>query len=129
MVPWEDGFVYEDVQNANTFSRAPGSSARDAPRMHTQAGKLDFIAGRLHEGVDASDSTDTKKRAGEVGEVSPGEYVLGLTDARRATRVPWSGATGSCESDVPTAYGSSRRVEYPRIRNVLTESILARREI
>jgi 4-hydroxyphenylacetate 3-monooxygenase len=126
LVPWENVFVYENVQKSNTFFQGSGFFPRAMLHGCTRlAVKLDFIAGLLLKAVDAVGTTDTKNVQATVGEVIAWRNLFwGLTDAMTRNPVPWSGATVLPNPESAQAYRVFAPVAYPRIRE-LTESILA----
>src|SRR4029434_5730283 len=64
LVPWENVFVYENVQKSNTFFQGSGFFARAMFHGCTRlAVKLDFIAGLMLKAVDAVGSTHTQHAA------------------------------------------------------------------
>ena len=70
LVPWENVFVYGDVDKINAFFPASGSSARFTLHGCTRfAVKLDFIAGLLLKAVEATGHEGLPRRAVRVGEV------------------------------------------------------------
>jgi len=101
LVPWENVFVYEDVQKSNTFFQGSGFFARAMLHGCTRlAVKLDFIAGLLLKAVDAVGTTDTKNVQATVGEVIAWRNLFwGLTDAMTQPG-PVGGRHGAAESGV-----------------------------
>jgi len=126
LVPWENVFVYENVQKSNTFFQGSGFFARAMFHGCTRlAVKLDFIAGLMLKAVDAVGSTDTKNVQATVGEVIAWRNLFwGLTDAMARNPIAWAGATVLPNPESAQAYRVFAPVAYPRIKE-LTEGILA----
>ena len=93
LVPWENVFVYGDVQKANNFFPQTGF----LPRLYVHActrlaTKLDFIAGLLLKAVEASGTKDYRGVQASVGEVIVWRNVFwGLTEAMVRNPQPWTG--------------------------------------
>jgi 4-hydroxyphenylacetate 3-monooxygenase len=125
-VPWENVFVYENVQKSNTFFQGSGFFSRAMFHGCTRlAVKLDFIAGLMLKAVDLVGSTETKNVQASVGEVIAWRNLFwGLTDAMARNPVPWAGATVLPNPETAQAYRVFAPVAYPRIKE-LVEGILA----
>src|SRR5690606_36526207 len=69
-VPWENVFVYGDVEKANNFFPQTGFLPRFVVHGCTRlAVKLDFIAGLLLKAVEAAGTKDFRGVQANVGEV------------------------------------------------------------
>jgi 4-hydroxyphenylacetate 3-monooxygenase len=126
LVPWENVFVYEDVEKSNTFFSHSGFFPRAMLHGCTRlAVKLDFIAGLLLKAVDAVGSSETRNVQASVGEAIAWRNLFwGLSDAMARTPVPWVGASVLPNPEYGQAYRVFSTVAYPRVKE-LTESILA----
>jgi len=126
LVPWENVFVYEDVQKSNTFFQGSGFFPRAMFHGCVRlAVKLDFIAGLLLKAVDAVGTSETRNVQASIGEALAWRNLFwGLTDAMARTPVPWAGATVLPNPEYAQAYRVFSTVAYPRVKE-LTESILA----
>ncbi len=125
LVPWENVFVYEDVEKSNTFF--PGSGFLPRAMLHgctRLAVKLDFIAGLVLKAVDAVGSRETRHVQASVGEAIAWRNLFwGLSDAMARAPVPWAGGSVLPNPEYAQAYRVFSTVAYPRVRE-LTESIL-----
>ena len=125
LVPWENVFVYEDVEKSNTFF--PGSGFLPRAMLHgctRLAVKLDFIAGLLLKAVDAVGSRESKNVQASVGETIAWRNLFwGLSDAMARAPVPWAGGSLLPNPEYAQAYRVFSTVAYPRVKE-LTESIL-----
>jgi 4-hydroxyphenylacetate 3-monooxygenase len=126
LVPWENVFVYEDVEKANAFFAKSGFLPRAMLHGCTRlAVKLDFIAGLLLKAVDAVGSNETRNVQASVGEAIAWRNLFwGLSDAMARAPVPWAAGTVLPNPDYAQAYRVFSTVAYPRVKE-LTEGILA----
>jgi 4-hydroxyphenylacetate 3-monooxygenase len=125
LVPWENVFVYEDVEKANAFFAKSGFLPRAMFQGCTRlAVKLDFIAGLLLKAVDAVGSNATRNVQASIGEAIAWRNLFwGLSDAMARAPVPWAGNTVLPNPEYAQAYRVLATVAYPRVKE-LTESIL-----
>jgi len=126
LVPWENVFVYEDVQKSNTFFQGSGFFPRAMFQGCTRlAVKLDFIAGLLLKAVDAVGSGETRSVQASVGETIAWRNLFwGLSDAMARGAVPWVGASVLPNPDYAQAYRVIATIAYPRVKDLI-ESIMA----
>src|SRR6202008_4181561 len=90
-VPWENVFVYGDVEKANTFFPRTGFLPRFVVHGCTRlAVKLDFIAGLLLKAVEAAGTKDYRGVQANVGEgIAWGHLFWGLSEAMGHESRPW----------------------------------------
>src|SRR6185503_17047491 len=83
LVPWENVFVYQDVEKANNFFPRTGFLPRALLHGCTRlAVKLDFIAGLFLKAVEAGGTKDFRGVQAKVGEVIGWRNLFwGLSDA------------------------------------------------
>jgi 4-hydroxyphenylacetate 3-monooxygenase len=126
LVPWENVFVYEDVEKSNAFFTASGFHPRAMFQGCTRlAVKLDFVAGLLLKAVDAVGVRDARNVQASVGEAIAWRNLFwGLSDAMARTPVPWVGDTVLPNPEYAQAYRVFSTIAWPRVKE-LTESILA----
>ncbi|MDW8059767.1 MAG: 4-hydroxyphenylacetate 3-hydroxylase N-terminal domain-containing protein, partial [Thermomicrobium sp.] len=91
LVPWENIFVYQDVEKADGFFPASGFIPRFAFHGCTRfAVKLDFIAGVLLKAVEAAGTKDFRGVQARVGEVIAWRNLFwALTEAMARDPIPW----------------------------------------
>jgi 4-hydroxyphenylacetate 3-monooxygenase len=125
LVPWENVFVYEDLEKSNTFFQHSGFFPRAMLHGCTRlAVKLDFIVGLLLKAADAVGSHETRNVQASIGEAIAWRNLFwGLTDAMARTPVPWVGDTVLPNPDYGQAYRLFGTIAYPRVKEI-TESIL-----
>jgi 4-hydroxyphenylacetate 3-monooxygenase len=126
LVPWENVFVYEDVEKSNAFFPNSGFFPRAMFQGCTRlAVKLDFIAGLLLKAVDAVGSGEMRHVQASVGEAIAWRNLFwGLSDAMARAPVSWAGDSVLPNPEYAQAYRVFSTVAYPRVKE-LTESILA----
>ena len=92
-VPWENVFVYGDVDKANNFFPQTGFLPRFVVHGCTRlAVKLDFIAGLLLKAVEAAGTKDFRGVQANVGEVLAWRNMFwALTEAMVRDPRPWKG--------------------------------------
>jgi aromatic ring hydroxylase len=125
LVPWENVFVYGDVDKINEFFPMSGFIPRFTFHGCTRfAVKLDFIAGLLLKGVEATGTKDFRGVQARVGEVLAYRNLFwALTDAMARTPEPWvEGALLPNES-----YGLTYRLfsttAYPQIKSIIEHDL------
>ena len=93
LVPWENVFVYGDVEKANNFFPRTGFLPRFVVHGCTRlAVKLDFIAGLLLKAVEAAGTKDYRGVQANVGEVIAWRNLFwALSDAMVRDPRPWIG--------------------------------------
>ena len=93
LVPWENVFVYGDIEKANNFFPRTGFLPRFVVHGCTRlAVKLDFISGLLLKAVEASGTKDYRGVQANVGEVIAWRNLFwGLSDAMVRDPKPWIG--------------------------------------
>ena len=129
-VPWENVFAYGDIDKVNNFFPRSGFLPRfmfhGCVRL---AVKLDFIAGLLLKGVEATGSKDFRGVQAQVGEVLAWRNMFwGLTDAMARTTTPWTPGYVLPNLDYGLAYRVAASTIYPRlkeiIQNVMASSLI-----
>ena len=93
LVPWENVFVYGDIEKANNFFPRTGFLPRFVVHGCTRlAVKLDFIAGLLLKAAEAAGTKDYRGVQANVGEVIAWRNLFwGLSDAMVRDPKPWIG--------------------------------------
>jgi 4-hydroxyphenylacetate 3-monooxygenase len=125
LIPWENVFVYGDIDKINTFFAMSGFIPRFTFQGCTRfAVKLDFIAGLLLKGVEATGSKDFRGVQTRVGEVLAWRNLFwGLTDAMARTPDPWNAGTVLPKLDYGLAYRVFATTAYPRIKEIIEQDL------
>src|SRR6266851_1983115 len=126
LVPWENVFIYEDVERSNAFFTHSGFHPRAMFQGCTRlAVKLDFIAGLLLKAVDVVGSAESRNVQASIGEAIAWRNLFwGLSDALARAPIPWAGDSVLPNPEYGQAYRVFSTVAYPRVKE-LTETILA----
>jgi len=124
-VPWENVFAYADVDKVNTFFPKSGFLPRfmfhGCVRL---AVKLDFIAGLLLKGVEATGSKEFRGVQAQVGEVLAWRNMFwGLTDAMARTTTPWTPGYVLPNLDYGLAYRVAASTIYPRLKEIIENAL------
>ena len=125
-VPWENVFAYGDIDKVNNFFPRSGFLPRfmfhGCMRL---AVKLDFIAGLLLKGVEATGTKDFRGVQAQVGEVLAWRNLFwGLTDAMARTTKPWTPGYVLPNLDYGLAYRVAASTLYPKLKEIV-ENVLA----
>ena len=127
LVPWENVFVYGDVDKINAFFPASGFVPRFTLHGCTRlAVKLEFISGLFSKAVEATGSKDFRGVQVAVGEVIAWANLFkGMTDAMVHNPLPWEGTDGF---NLPNVFsGLSYRVfapmAYGRIKELIERHV------
>ena len=91
-VPWEDVFVYGDIEKANTFFPRSGFVPRAQFHGCTRlAVKLDFITGLLLKATEIAGTSGFRGVEANIGEVITWRHCMwALTDAMARNPSPWA---------------------------------------
>jgi 4-hydroxyphenylacetate 3-monooxygenase len=124
-VPWENVFVYGDVEKANNFFPRTGFLPRFVVHGCTRlAVKLDFIAGLLLKAVEASGTKDYRGVQANVGEVIAWRNMFwALTEAMVRDPRPWKGPYLLPNSDPGNAYQILATIAYTKIKYLIEQTV------
>jgi 4-hydroxyphenylacetate 3-monooxygenase len=92
-VPWEDVFVFGDIDKANTFFPRSGFVPRAQLHGCTRlAVKFDFITGLLLKATEMAGTRGFRGVEANIGEVITWRHTMwGLSDAMAKSPEPWAG--------------------------------------
>jgi 4-hydroxyphenylacetate 3-monooxygenase len=126
LVPWENVFVYGDVDKVNRF-QAAGHGPRQALHGCTRlAVKLDLIAGLFSKAVHATGVGDFRGPQTAVGEVIAWRNLFwALSDAMIKSPRAWAGTDGYLQPNISYAYAymCTAPMVYPRIRELIERHV------
>ncbi len=105
-VPWEDVFVYRDVDKANNFFPRTGFHPRAMFHGCTRlAVKLDFIVGLLIKATELTGARSFRGVEANIGEVIAWRNMIwGLSDAMAKGATPWTGGALLPATEPAAAY-------------------------
>jgi 4-hydroxyphenylacetate 3-monooxygenase len=124
-VPWENVFVFGDVEKANNFFPRTGFLPRFVVHGCTRlAVKLDFIAGLLLKAVEASGTKDYRGVQANVGEVIAWRNMFwALTEAMVRDPRPWKGPYLLPNPDPGSAYQILATIAYTKIKYLIEQTV------
>ena len=125
LVPWENVFVYGDVEKANNFFPASGFLPRFTFHGCTRlAVKLDFITGLLLKALEATGTKDFRGIQTRVGEVIAWRNLFwAITDAMAHTPQPWKEGALLPNLDYGLIYRWFMTIGYPRIKEIIQQDV------
>lgn len=127
LVPWENIFIYGDVEKINMFFPASGFIPRFTLHGVTRlAVKLHFISGLFSKAVEATGSKDFRGVQVAVGEVIAWANLFqGLCDGMVHSPIPWEGTDGYNLPNLQTglAYRVFAPMAYGRIKELIERHV------
>lgn len=125
LVPWENVFAYGDIDKVNNFFPLSGFLPRFMFQGCTRlAVKLDFIAGLLLKGVEATGAKEFRGVQAQVGEVLAWRNTFwGLTDAMARATTPWTEGYVLPNLDYGLAYRVMASIAYPKIKEIIENAL------
>lgn len=125
LIPWENVFVYGDLEKASTFFPRSGFLPRFTFQGCTRlAVKLDFIAGLLLKALDITGSRDFRGVRARMGEVLAWRNMMwALTDAMACNPDPWIGDAVLPNLNAGLAYRWFMTVGYPRVKEIIEQDL------
>jgi 4-hydroxyphenylacetate 3-monooxygenase len=125
LVPWENVFVYGDIEKANNFFPRTGFLPRFVVHGCTRlAVKLDFISGLLLKAVEAAGTKDYRGVQANVGEVIAWRNLFwGLSDAMVRDPQPWNNGYVLPNMDAGSAYQIVATMAYTKIKYIIEQTV------
>jgi 4-hydroxyphenylacetate 3-monooxygenase len=125
-VPWENVFAYGDPDKVNNFF--PGSGFLPLFMFHgctRLAVKLEFLAGLVLKGIEATGTKEFRGVQAQVGEILAWRNLFwGLTDAMARTPMPWTNGYVLPNLEYGLAYRVMASLAYPKIKEII-ENVMA----
>jgi len=124
-IPWEDVFVYGDIEKANTFFPRSGF----VPRFQFQgctrlAVKLDFITGLMIKATETAGTSGFRGVEANIGEVITWRHCMwALTDAMARNPVPWAGGHVLPNPNAGAAYHVLAPDAYVQIKHQIEKTV------
>jgi 4-hydroxyphenylacetate 3-monooxygenase len=125
LVPWENVFVYNDIEKANNFFPRTGFLPRALLHGCTRlAVKLDFISGLLLKATEATGTKDYRGVQANVGEVIAWRNLFwSLSDAMVRDPKPWIGDYVLPNPEPGAAYQIIAPVAYVKVKNLIEQTV------
>jgi aromatic ring hydroxylase/quercetin dioxygenase-like cupin family protein len=124
-VPWEDVFVYGDIDKANTFFPRSGFVPRFQLHGCTRlAVKLDFITGLLIKATETAGTSGFRGVEANIGEVITWRHCMwALTDAMARNPDPWAGGYVLPNHNAGSAYHVLAPDAYVQIKHQIEKTV------
>src|SRR5579864_1541610 len=124
-VPWEDIFVFGDVEKANTFFPRSGFVPRFQLHGCTRlAVKLDFICGLLIKATETAGTSGFRGVEANVGEVITSRHCMwALSDAMAKSPDPWAGGFVLPGHDAGAAYHVLAPDAYVQVKHQIEKTV------
>ena len=125
LVPWENVFAYGDIEKVNNFFPRSGFLPRFMFQGCTRlAVKMDFIAGLLLKGVEATGAKDFRGVQAAVGEVLAWRNLFwALTDAMARNVTKWTEGYVLPNLEAGLAYRVMASTAYPKIKEIIENTL------
>jgi 4-hydroxyphenylacetate 3-monooxygenase len=125
LIPWENIFVYGDVEKFNGFFPRSGFVHRFGVQACTRlAVKLDFIAGLLLKATEMTGVAEYRGVQVNVGEVIAWRNLFwGLSDGMVNNVLPWNKDYVLPNMDTVMAYRMVMTVAYPRVKEIIEQVV------
>jgi 4-hydroxyphenylacetate 3-monooxygenase len=124
-VPWEDVFVFGDIEKANTFFPRSGFVPRFQLHGCTRlAVKLDFICGLLIKATETAGTAGFRGVEANIGEVITWRHCMwSLTEAMARSPSPWAGGFVLPNHDAGAAYHVLAPDAYVQIKHQIEKTV------
>lgn len=124
LIPWENVFVYGDVDTANNFFPRTGFLPRLLLHGCTRlAVKLDFIAGLILKAIDAAGTKDFRGVQANVGEIIAWRNMFwSLTEAMIRNPQPWMDDYVLPNQTPGSAYQVLMSFAYSKIKYIIEQT-------
>lgn len=125
LIPWENVFIYGDIEKSKKFFPLSGFVPNFTFHGCTRfAVKLDFLAGLLLKGVEATGSKDFRGVQAQVGEVLAWRNLFwGITDAMAHVPMPWKNGAVLPNLDYGMSYRVFAPMAYSRIKEIIENTL------
>lgn len=125
LVPWENVFVYNDVQKINDFAVGSGFMSRALFHGCTRlAVKLDFLCGLFLKAVEMVGTQDMRNIQVALGEVMAyRNFFWAVTDGMIQDAKPWIGDTVLPSTSHMHAYRVFSTSAYGRIKELMEQTL------
>jgi two-component FAD-dependent monooxygenase len=125
LIPWENVFIYGDVNKVGSFASASGFMQRATFHGCTRlAVKLEFIAGLLAKALEITGADAFRGVQTRLGEVLAWRNLFwGLSDAAARNPVQWRNGALLPNPDYGNAYRWFMQFGYSRIKQIVMQDV------
>lgn len=123
-IPWEDVFIYNNLEQANAYNIHSGYLERASLHGCTRfAVKLDFITGLLTRALEITGSISFHGVQSQLGEVIAWRNAFwALSDAMAQSANPWNGMIRP-SAEHAGAYRVLNQIAMPKIKNIIEQIV------
>jgi aromatic ring hydroxylase len=125
LVPWENVFMYGDVDQAQAWAGGSGFIPRFTLHGITRlCVKLDFIAGILSKALRATGTSEFRGVQAQLGEVIAWRNMMwAMSDAMCKSPTPWENGAVQPNLEYGLAYRVIAPIAYPRIKEIIEQTV------
>ncbi len=125
-IPWEDVFIYNNIEQANAYNVHSGWLPRASLHGCTRfAVKLDFLVGMLARALEVTGSDQFYGVKSQLGEVIAWRNTMwALTDAMAHAAQPWTPGFVNANAEAAGGFRVMNQFAMPKIKNII-EQVLA----
>jgi aromatic ring hydroxylase len=125
LIPWEDVFVYGDIDAANNFFPQTGFLPRALMHGCTRlAVKLEFLAGLMMRAMEATGTGEYRGQQVRLGEVIGYRNLFwGLSESMARNATPWVNGAVLPDIEAGTAFHVFSATFYPIVKNLIEQSV------
>lgn len=125
LIPWENIFIYGDLDKFNAFGVASGFANRMTMQGAIRlAVKLDFISGLLLKSLEMTGTKDFRGVQTRLGEVLGWRTAMwSLIDAMTYNPEPWVGGTVTPGFEPVQSYHWLGQAIYPKVREIIMQDL------
>ena len=125
LVPWENVFVYGDIEKANNFFPLHGlHPAVLLPRLHPPGGQARFHRRAADEGGRGDRDQGLPRRAGAGGRgARVAQHAVGPGERDGARPQPWKQGAVLPNMDYAMAYRLFSTIGYPRVKEIVEQTV------
>ena len=123
-IPWEDVFIYNNLQQANAYNTEAGYLERASLHGCTRfAVKLDFLVGTLAKALEITGADKFHGVMSQMGEVIAWRNTFwALSDAMAKSAEPWNGMIRP-DPHHAGAYRVISQLAMPKIKNIIEQIV------
>ncbi|MGJ3561590.1 4-hydroxyphenylacetate 3-hydroxylase C-terminal domain-containing protein [Streptomyces sp. INA 01156] len=124
-VPWENAFIYNDLEQANKYNIHSGYLERASLHGCTRfAVKMDFLVGMLARALDVTGAGQFHGVMSQLGEVIAWRNTFwALSDAMAKSAVPWKGGMIQPDQQFAGAYRVMNQLAMPKVKNIIEQVV------
>ncbi|MFD7068250.1 4-hydroxyphenylacetate 3-hydroxylase N-terminal domain-containing protein [Streptomyces sp. NPDC059913] len=124
-IPWENAFIYNDLEQANKYNIHSGYLERASLHGCTRfAVKMDFLVGMLSRALDVTGAGQFHGVMSQLGEVIAWRNTFwALSDAMAKSAVPWRGGMIQPDPHFAGAYRVMNQLAMPKVKNIIEQVV------